>query len=171
MLETHQGQATDSSGRSSWLAWQARQQAAGSPPPPPPPPPAALKLQAAPRPRPRPRAFPLLCPSMLGPRRASPGRWRLARSCRALSTLPSGTGRQRLVVALGGNALLKRGETLSFANQQSAAQLAAPMIVELAKSHEVILVHGNGPQVGALALMEQVRHFIWCCCAVTMVQW
>ena len=63
--------------------------------------------------------------------------------------------RQRLVVALGGNALLKRGEALSFGNQQRAAAVAAPMLVELAKSHEVILVHGNGPQVGALALMEQ----------------
>ena len=58
--------------------------------------------------------------------------------------------RQRLVVALGGNALLKKGEPLSFGAQQKAAALAAPMLVNLAMSHEVILVHGNGPQVGVL---------------------
>lgn len=36
-----------------------------------------------------------------------------------------------------------------------AAKEAAPKLVELSKKHEVILVHGNGPQVGILALMEQ----------------
>ena len=64
-------------------------------------------------------------------------------------------GRQRLVVALGGNALLKRGQPLTFSNQMNAAKEAAPKLVELCKKHEVILVHGNGPQVGILALMEQ----------------
>ena len=64
-------------------------------------------------------------------------------------------GRQRLVVAIGGNALLKRGQPLTFANQVAAAKEAAPKLVELSKKHEVILVHGNGPQVGILALMEQ----------------
>ena len=72
----------------------------------------------------------------------------------AQATLDS-PGRQRLVVALGGNALLKRGEPLTFANQMAAAASAAPKLVELSKKHEVILVHGNGPQVGILALMEQ----------------
>ena len=56
------------------------------------------------------------------------------------------------MVALGGNALLKRGEPLTFANQMAAAASAAPKLVELSKKHEVILVHGNGPQVGILAL-------------------
>ena len=37
----------------------------------------------------------------------------------------------------------------------AAAKAAAPKLVELSKTHEVILVHGNGPQVGILALMEQ----------------
>jgi hypothetical protein len=59
-------------------------------------------------------------------------------------------GRQRLVVALGGNALLRRGEPLTLASQMAAAATAAPMLVELSKKHEVILVHGNGPQVGIL---------------------
>ena len=72
----------------------------------------------------------------------------------AQATLDS-PGRQRLVVALGGNALLKRGHPLTFANQMAAAKEAAPKLVELSKKHEVILVHGNGPQVGILALMEQ----------------
>jgi carbamate kinase len=37
----------------------------------------------------------------------------------------------------------------------AAAREAAPKLVELSKKHEVILVHGNGPQVGILAVMEQ----------------
>ncbi len=44
---------------------------------------------------------------------------------------------QRLVVALGGNALLKRGKPLTFENQVAAAKEAAPKLVELARKHEV----------------------------------
>ena len=55
----------------------------------------------------------------------------------AQATLDS-PGRQRLVVALGGNALLKRGQPLTFANQMAAAKEAAPKLVELSKKHLVL---------------------------------
>ena len=72
----------------------------------------------------------------------------------AQATLDS-PGKQRLVVALGGNALLPRGKPLTFDNMVKSAKIAAPLLIKLAQKHEVILVHGNGPQVGILALMEQ----------------
>lgn len=58
----------------------------------------------------------------------------------------------RIVVALGGNALLKRGEKPDAANQIENVKLAAGPIAELAKEHEVVLTHGNGPQIGVIAL-------------------
>ena len=58
----------------------------------------------------------------------------------------------RLVVAVGGNALQRRGEKLSMENQLKAAMEAAPTLKMLAQQHQVVLTHGNGPQVGALAL-------------------
>jgi carbamate kinase len=58
----------------------------------------------------------------------------------------------RVVIALGGNALLRRGERPDAAPQvEHVAHVAAP-IAELAREHEVVVVHGNGPQVGLLAL-------------------
>ncbi|ABS62766.1 carbamate kinase [Parvibaculum lavamentivorans DS-1] len=58
----------------------------------------------------------------------------------------------RVLVAIGGNALLKRGEMLAIANQRrNMADAAAPLAV-IAREHEMVLVHGNGPQVGLLAL-------------------
>jgi carbamate kinase len=58
-----------------------------------------------------------------------------------------------VVVALGGNALLKRGEPLTMANQTRNARVAASAIGELILAgHQVIVTHGNGPQVGLLAL-------------------
>lgn len=59
-----------------------------------------------------------------------------------------------LVVALGGNALLKRGEPLEAATQQKNCVLAADVIARLAEQWRVVLVHGNGPQVGLLALQN-----------------
>lgn len=59
-----------------------------------------------------------------------------------------------LVVALGGNALLKRGETLSAENQIKNAAIAAECIKKLHESYRVVIVHGNGPQVGLLALQN-----------------
>lgn len=58
----------------------------------------------------------------------------------------------RVVIALGGNALLPRGVRPDAAPQiDQVAHVAAPL-AELAATHEVVLVHGNGPQVGLLAL-------------------
>ena len=58
----------------------------------------------------------------------------------------------RLVVALGGNALLRRGEALTADAQRSHAGEAMAAVAELADSHELVVTHGNGPQVGLLAL-------------------
>lgn len=68
--------------------------------------------------------------------------------------------RLRIVVAVGGNALIRRGERLTIQNQLSAARKdAAPMIRELLEMHEVVLTHGNGPQVGELALERSAATF------------
>jgi carbamate kinase len=64
----------------------------------------------------------------------------------------SGDRRPRLVVALGGNALLRRGEPMTAEIQRSHAGEAMAAVAELAASHDVVLTHGNGPQVGLLAL-------------------
>lgn len=61
----------------------------------------------------------------------------------------------RILVALGGNALLTRGEAPSFANQRRNVARAAEALVPLAAGHELILTHGSGPQVGLLALMHE----------------
>lgn len=58
----------------------------------------------------------------------------------------------RIVIALGGNALLHRGQRPDAAPQLDQVARAAGPIAELAQDHEVLLVHGNGPQVGLLAL-------------------
>lgn len=57
----------------------------------------------------------------------------------------------RLLVALGGNALLHRHERPEEATQAARLAQAAPALVRLAARHEVVFVHGNGPQVGLLA--------------------
>ncbi|HGH4669085.1 TPA: carbamate kinase [Enterobacter cloacae] len=59
-----------------------------------------------------------------------------------------------LVVALGGNALLKRGEPLEAEIQRKNIDLAARTIAGLTAQWRVVLVHGNGPQVGLLALQN-----------------
>ena len=59
-----------------------------------------------------------------------------------------------LVVALGGNALLKRGEPLEANLQRKNIDLAAKTIAQLTRAWRVVLVHGNGPQVGLLALQN-----------------
>ncbi|PJC85915.1 carbamate kinase [Vibrio sp. HA2012] len=57
-----------------------------------------------------------------------------------------------VVVALGGNALLRRGEPLEAETQRHNIAIAAQTIAAIAKEYNVVLVHGNGPQVGLLAL-------------------
>ena len=68
----------------------------------------------------------------------------------------------RLVVAVGGNALQRRGERLTIENMLKASADMAPTIAELAQEHEVVLVHGNGPQVGELALERSAATFDVC---------
>jgi carbamate kinase len=58
----------------------------------------------------------------------------------------------RVVVALGGNALLKRGEPMTAEVQRSNVQVAAQSLAPVAEKHQLVLSHGNGPQVGLLAL-------------------
>ena len=58
----------------------------------------------------------------------------------------------RLVVALGGNALLRRGEPAEAEIQRARVLESASALAALAREHELVLTHGNGPQVGLLAL-------------------
>ncbi len=59
----------------------------------------------------------------------------------------------RVVIALGGNALLKRGEPLTADNQRRNVRTAARALAEMVRAgHSIVVSHGNGPQVGLLAL-------------------
>lgn len=58
----------------------------------------------------------------------------------------------KLVVAIGGNALLRRGQALTAANQLDNIRTAAVQLARVAAEHQLVLTHGNGPQVGLLAL-------------------
>lgn len=61
----------------------------------------------------------------------------------------------RIVIALGGNALLQRGQKGTFEDQQSAARIAMTQIVTLIKEgNELVVTHGNGPQCGAIFLQN-----------------
>ncbi|CAL9449728.1 Carbamate kinase 1 [Streptomyces sp. enrichment culture] len=60
----------------------------------------------------------------------------------------------RIVVALGGNALLRRGERPDAAVQQANVRAAVAALAPLAHRHELVITHGNGPQVGVLALQS-----------------
>lgn len=58
----------------------------------------------------------------------------------------------RVVVALGGNALLQRGQPMTAAAQHTNVRVAAKALADLARDHQIVVAHGNGPQVGLLAL-------------------
>src|SRR6186997_3363457 len=58
----------------------------------------------------------------------------------------------RIVIALGGNALLKRGEPMTAGRQRANVRVAAAALARVAADHELVISHGNGPQVGLLAL-------------------
>ena len=58
----------------------------------------------------------------------------------------------RIVVALGGNALQKRGEPMTVENQRANVRLACQALTPVAVEHELVLWDGNGPQVGLLSL-------------------
>ena len=58
----------------------------------------------------------------------------------------------RIVIALGGNALLRRGEPLTFENQRQNIKIACEQSAKIFPNNELVIAHGNGPQVGLLAL-------------------
>jgi carbamate kinase len=58
----------------------------------------------------------------------------------------------RILVALGGNALLRRGEPMTVERQRSNVALACEHLAPVALAHELVVSHGNGPQIGLLAL-------------------
>ena len=68
---------------------------------------------------------------------------------------PSVIFAMRILIALGGNALLKRGEPLEAEVQRRNIELAARSIAAIAREHDVVVTHGNGPQVGLLALQSE----------------
>ena len=57
-----------------------------------------------------------------------------------------------VVTALGGNALLRRGEAMTAENQRRNVRIAAEALAPVANQHQLVIGHGNGPQVGLLAL-------------------
>lgn len=60
----------------------------------------------------------------------------------------------RIVIALGGNALLKRGEPMHYEVQQANVRMACQQIAKVLPGNELIITHGNGPQVGLIALQQ-----------------
>ena len=58
----------------------------------------------------------------------------------------------RIVIALGGNALLRRGEPMTAENQRQNVRIACEQIAKIWPNNELVIAHGNGPQVGLLAL-------------------
>ena len=60
----------------------------------------------------------------------------------------------RIVIALGGNALLRRGEKMTANNQRENIRIAARALAPIIEEHEVVISHGNGPQVGLLSLQS-----------------
>lgn len=58
----------------------------------------------------------------------------------------------RIVIALGGNALLRRGQPMTAENQRANIRTACERIAEVVEGNQLVIAHGNGPQVGLLAL-------------------
>ena len=56
----------------------------------------------------------------------------------------------RVVVALGGNALLRRGQAMTAENQRENVRTASAQLAPVAMAHERVVAHGKGPQVGLL---------------------
>ena len=61
----------------------------------------------------------------------------------------------RIVIAVGGNALLRRGDPMTTEVQRRNIKIAAEAIAPLAAEHSIVVVHGNGPQVGLLSLQAE----------------
>ena len=62
--------------------------------------------------------------------------------------------KKRVVLALGGNALQKNGEATAEAQKQVANQVGEA-VAELADKYEIVVAHGNGPQVGNILIHEE----------------
>lgn len=60
----------------------------------------------------------------------------------------------KIVITLGGNALLRRGQAMTAANQTDNVRKACLALKDVAEHHQLVLGHGNGPQVGLLALQN-----------------
>ena len=60
----------------------------------------------------------------------------------------------RIVVALGGNALLRRGQPMTAENQRENVKVAAKALAPISTDNQLVISHGNGPQVGLLALQS-----------------
>lgn len=59
-----------------------------------------------------------------------------------------------IVAALGGNALLRRTEPLDLTTERHNARAAARALAPIVRAHRTVVTHGNGPQVGLLALRD-----------------
>ena len=59
-----------------------------------------------------------------------------------------------IVTALGGNALLRRGEPMTAENQRTNVRIACEALAPIAAEHQLVIGHGNGPQVGLLSLQQ-----------------
>ena len=64
----------------------------------------------------------------------------------------------KIVIALGGNALLQRGQALSYENQLISIRSAAIQLASIAQENDLLITHGNGPQIGLLALQSESHH-------------
>jgi carbamate kinase len=62
-----------------------------------------------------------------------------------------------IVTALGGNAILRRGEEATAANQRANVRVACEALAAIAGNHQLVVTHGNGPQVGLLDLLQAAQ--------------
>ena len=60
----------------------------------------------------------------------------------------------RIVIALGGNALIKKGQKGTAEEQFATAEEAIASLKDIIENNEVVITHGNGPQVGALLIQQ-----------------
>jgi len=70
-------------------------------------------------------------------------------------TLTMETNTKRIVIALGGNALQKKGEASAKDQQKIASETAKALVPIIKAGHQIVIVHGNGPQVGNILIHEE----------------
>ena len=63
--------------------------------------------------------------------------------------------RERLLIALGGNALIKKGQKGTIGEQFANLTVPVRQIADLSRDRDIIITHGNGPQVGNLLLQQE----------------